>query len=150
MNQEAKEIDQLIKKLHCRDIPPNLKEQIIREGNIAYVYMMEQINNPNLTDYQVGNMLSILVTTRYTKDPSEVIDKVISFIQDERIKIRSFASYVAIMLLTQAEACQTPSLNLSRELLKPLLQKAISMKLSENVELLVQNFVNEKVSQSYD
>jgi hypothetical protein len=143
--QEKRLLDKLLKQINGRSLDSTAKHQFIEIGRPAYEYLIEQIDNHQLTDYQVINALAIAVEMRYFGEPTQVIDKILDLVQDSRIRVRSWASHLAISLLRQSEQCQTPAFHLGREMLKPLIKTAISMKLEPNTMSYAQDFLQGKI-----
>ena len=118
-------MEKLIGRLHSRSLSEDVSNQIIKLGKPAYSYLFQRINDPTLTQYQVKNILHVLYTMRYHDDMIVFINKLLSFIQDERVLVRSVASHLSICLLLMAEAFKELNIPLHREMLKPLLQNAL-------------------------
>lgn len=134
-------LNKLLAKTNSRNLLPAVKEEFIKTGKPGYEFLIEKLDNPRLTDYQVVNVLQILLTMRYLGEPSQVIERLLDFTQDRRIRVRSYACCAAIALLLQSESCGTPSYQLNKEELKALVSKARSLGLEPGSTSFVINFI---------
>lgn len=142
MTAKASSLDKLLARINARRLLDDDKQQFINAGKLAYDYLIEKIDSPQLTDYQVINALQIIVTLRYIGEPSHVIAKILNLTQDQRIRVRSAASKIAIALLLQAEHCGTPAYQLNRKELVNLLERSLMLDLDTSSTSYVSEFIN--------
>jgi hypothetical protein len=145
MTAKADSLDKLLARINTRHLWPSHKEQFIKAGRLAYEYLVEKLDSTHLTDYQVINALKILVTMRYIGEPSEVIGKLLDLTQDKRIRIRSTAVHIAIILILQSEHCGNSAYQLNRQELGELINYALLMGLSTNSTSFAVDFINGKI-----
>jgi hypothetical protein len=145
MTAKADSLDKLLARMNTRQLLPNHEEQFIKAGSLAYEYLIEKLDSTHLTDYQVINALHILVTMRYIGEPSEVIEKILDLTQDKRIRVRSVASRIAIVLLLQSEHCGTPAHQLNRKDLGELMNNALLIGLDCSSISFALDFINGKI-----
>ncbi|BAY22131.1 hypothetical protein NIES2100_18940 [Calothrix sp. NIES-2100] len=141
MTEENKILEKLIIRLHSRSLSEDISNQIIKLGKPAYNYLLQRIDDPTLTEYQVENILHVLYIMRYHGDMKVFVKKLLSFIQDERVLVRSVASHLSICLVLMAEAFKELNIPLQREMLKPLLQNALARELSPGVAEFAKHFL---------
>jgi hypothetical protein len=144
MNEKADSLDKLLARINSRRLLPDHKWQFIKAGNLAYEYLIEKLDSTHLTDYQVIHIIEILVIMMYHGEPSEVIGKILDLTQDRRIRVRSYACKVAIVLLLQSENCGTPVYQLNRQDLADLINHALSIGLDTSNTSFAVDFINRK------
>ncbi len=142
MTRKKYPLNKLLAKINSRSLCPDVKEEFIRFGKLAYDYLLEKIDSIQLTEYQVIHALEILVIMRYIGEPSEVIEKILNLTQDKRIRIRSFATRIAIVLLLQSEHCGTPAYQLNRKELTTIVNNALLMGLDAGNTSFALDFIN--------
>ena len=134
-----------IAKLHSKKFPDNVVEKIINQGKPAYDYLFAIIDEPRFTKYQIVNLLRILYMMRYHGNIEALVNKLLSFIQDDRIEVRSTASYLSICLLRMKEAFDYLDIPLEREKLMQLLQNALATELDSVTTQTIKDFLKSEI-----
>ena len=134
-----------ITKLHSKKLPDNVVEKIIKQGKPAYDYLFAIIDEPSFTKYQIVNLLRILYMMRYHGNIEAFVNKLLSFIQDDRIEVRSTASHLSICLLRMKEAFDYLDIPLEREKLMQLLQNALAMELDPVTTQTLKYFLKSEI-----
>jgi hypothetical protein len=137
--------NQLLRRLHSRSLDPSLEEEFMKTRESSYDFLLEQLENKSLTDYQMMNILAILVKMMYVRSPENLIQKILNLLQDRRMKVRSMASNITISLLRRSEACEIPSYQLERERLKSLIKSAVLMGLDKSSESYALSFLKDEI-----
>lgn len=145
MTAKADSMDKLLTRINSRRLSPKDKEQFIKSGRFAYEYLIEKLDSPQLTDYQVIHALEILMGMRYIGEPSEAIAKILALTQDERIRVRSAAANMAISLLRQSEHCGTPSHQLNRQKLQDTIARALAIGLDASSTSYALDFISGEI-----
>ncbi|MFN6462322.1 MAG: hypothetical protein RMZ41_010790 [Nostoc sp. DedVER02] len=144
-----KGFEELIKQVHSIRLPDNVATKIIKLGKPIYHYLLVKIDDPSLSEYQVINLLRILYQMRY-QNIEQFINKVFSFTQDERINVRSTASWLAICLF-KASSYLTKEFNelnnipLHQERLIQLIHNSLAMGLHQSVRQQVETFIKQNI-----
>jgi hypothetical protein len=132
-----------IKLLHRRNLPDSVLKNITKFKKIAYEYLLNHVNDSNLSEYQVINIMKILFIMR-NYDGNTFINKILVLIKDERIEIRSYASVILVTLLYLDE--NFSGLNFlqqkSKEEFLLILKQAVELEISPKVITYVQNYIN--------
>ena len=121
-------LKKLIKRLNSSKLPDEVASQIIKLGKPTYDYLWTIVDDPNLSDYQVINLLVILNQMKF-HNIELFVNKLLSFTQDTRIDVRSRASWLAICLFRLKQEFKELNIPLQREILGQFLSKASSMEL---------------------
>ncbi|MBD2491384.1 hypothetical protein [Aulosira sp. FACHB-615] len=130
----------LIKQLHSRHLPDNVADKVIKMGRTAYDYLLVKIDDPNLTDYQVLNLLRILYQMKY-HDIEQFINKLCFLSQDTRINVRSTASFLIICLFRLKKEFKELYIPLDSETIIKLLHNSLAMDLHQTVREQVESFI---------
>ncbi|MEH2414276.1 hypothetical protein [Nostoc sp.] len=115
-------LEKLIKQLHSKCLSDHVANEIIKLGKPAYNYLLVKIDEPSLTEYQVINLLRILYQMKYY-NLEELVNKVLSITQDQRIDVRSTASFLAICLFRIKKEFPELNIPLQREVLAQFIHK---------------------------
>ncbi len=122
----------LIKRLHTKKLPDDVAKQIIKLGKDGYDYLWVKIDDPNLSDYQVINIIKILYQMKYY-DIEVFVNKLLSFTQDKRIDVRSTACFLAICLFRIKKEFHELNIPLEQEILVKFLRQALEMELHKTI-----------------
>lgn len=128
----------LIKRLHSKKLPDDVAKQIIKLGKDGYDYLWVIIDDPNLTDYQVINILRILYQMKYY-DIDVFVNKLLSFTQDQRIDVRSTACFLAICLFRIKNEFKELNIPLEQEILIKFFRQAIEMELHQTIRQQIED-----------
>ncbi len=130
----------LIKRLERKKLPDDVAKQIIKLGKDGYDYLWLIIDDPNLTDYQVINIIRVLYQMKYY-DIETFVNKLLLFTQDQRIDVRSTACFLAICLFRIKNEFKELNIPLEQEILIKFFRRAIEMELHQTIKLQIEDYM---------
>lgn len=136
--------EKLIKQLHSKRLSNDVANEIIKLGKPVFDYLLAKIDDPRLTEYQVINLLRILYQIKY-HDIEQFVNKLLSITQDQRIDVRSTASFLAICLFRIKKEFPELNIPLQREVLAQFLHKSLTMELHQTIGQQVESFLQDKI-----
>lgn len=136
--------EKLIKQLHSKRLSDNVANEIIKLGKPVFDYLLVKIDEPSLTEYQVINLLRILYQIKY-HDIEQFVNKLLSITQDQRIDVRSTASFLLICLFRIKKEFPELNIPLQQEVLAQFLHKSLAMELHQTIRQQVESFIQDKI-----
>lgn len=102
-HSEINRLNKLIRRLHCKTLPIDVEREIFKFRKSGYDYLFEIVDESTLSEHQVANILRILCAMRGYGVIKLFINKLFSFVEDERIKVSSTALHLLKFLLQLKE-----------------------------------------------
>lgn len=112
---EVNRLEKLIRRLHSKTLPSDVEKKIFKFRKPGYDYLFKIVDESTLSEHQVANILRILCTMRGYGEINLFINKLLSLVEDERLKVSSTASYLLEFLLQMKENFNYLDIPLERE-----------------------------------
>ena len=120
---EINRLEKLIRRLHSKTLPYDVEKEIFQFRKPGYDYLFEVVDESSFSEHQVANILKILCAMRGHGEIKLFINKLLSFVEDERLKVSLTASYLLEFLLQMKENFDYLDIPLEREKLMKVIKQ---------------------------